>query len=97
MRTTVTQDAQRRIIVKVSDTGIGIPPADMHRILLPFEQGQQTTERAAGPSVSTQDGIAARRKARPLGVRRRHAGDLRLIFGGNTRSGTVSFQPRVFG
>jgi len=48
VRTAVTQDAQRRIIVKVTDTGIGIPPADMHRIMLPFEQGQQTTQRAAG-------------------------------------------------
>jgi signal transduction histidine kinase len=46
--TAATQDAQRRIIVKVTDTGIGIPPADMHRIMLPFEQGQQTTQRAAG-------------------------------------------------
>jgi signal transduction histidine kinase len=48
VRTAIMQDAQRRIIVKVSDTGIGIPPADMHRILLPFEQGQKATERAAG-------------------------------------------------
>ena len=48
VRTTVTQDAQRRIIVKVTDSGIGIPPADMPRIMLPFEQGRQTTERAAG-------------------------------------------------
>ena len=48
VRTAVTQDAQRRIIVKVTDTGIGIPPADLHRIMLPFEQGQRTTERAAG-------------------------------------------------
>jgi signal transduction histidine kinase len=48
VRTAVTQDARRRIIVKVTDTGIGIPPADMHRIMLPFEQGRQTTERAAG-------------------------------------------------
>lgn len=48
VRIAVTQDAQRRLIVKVTDTGIGIAPADTHRIMLPFEQGRQTTERAAG-------------------------------------------------
>jgi signal transduction histidine kinase len=48
IRTMVTQDAQRRIIVKVTDTGIGIAPGDIHRIMLPFEQGGRTMERGTG-------------------------------------------------
>ena len=70
VRTAVTQDAQRRIIVKVTDTGIGIAPADMHRIMLPFEQGQETTERAAG---GTGLGLPLARK-----LALRHGGTLTL-------------------
>jgi signal transduction histidine kinase len=70
VRTAITQDAQRRIIVKVTDTGVGIPPADMHRIMLPFEQGQHTTERATG---GTGLGLPL---ARELAVR--HGGTLTL-------------------
>ena len=86
VRTIVTQDAQRRIIVKVTDTGIGIALADMDRIMMPFEQGGQTTERASG---GTGLGLPL---ARELAMR--HGGTLALESEpGKGTTATVTFPP----
>jgi signal transduction histidine kinase len=86
IRTTVMQDAQRRIIVKVTDTGIGIAPADIHRVMLPFEQGGRTMERGAG---GTGLGLPL---ARELAVR--HGGALVLESKlGKGTTATVTFPP----
>jgi signal transduction histidine kinase len=86
VRTTVTYDAQRRIVVTVTDTGIGIVPADMDRIMMPFEQGGQTAERAAG---GTGLGLPL---ARELAMR--HGGTLTLESKpGQGTTATVTFPP----
>ena len=86
VRTTVTQDAQHRIIIRVADTGIGIPPGEIDRVMLPFEQGQQTTERAAG---GTGLGLPL---ARELALR--HGGTLALESElGRGTTATVIFPP----
>jgi len=85
-RTTVTQDAQRGIIFKVTDTGIGIAPVDIHRMMLPFEQAGRTMQRGAG---GTGLGLPL---ARELVMR--HGGTLALESApGKGTTVTVTFPP----
>jgi len=85
---TVAQEAARGVIITIADKGVGIPPGDIQRVMVPFEQMARTATRATG-SDGAGLGLPLAR-----GLVAQHGGVLTLeSVPGRGTTATVTFPP----